>query len=106
MASPAAERAIALLDEARWVNAVAPRVLFSMMRYHPGAAAGSISAPLLVCAATGDRETPLASAGEIARRAPQGRLLTYPVSHFDVYDATVRQRLIADQIAFLKDVLC
>jgi alpha-beta hydrolase superfamily lysophospholipase len=105
MTSRAAERAVALLDGAGWTNTVAPRVLFAMMRYHPGASAGSVSAPLLVCAATEDRETPLASVADIARRAPQGCLHTYPVSHFDVYDATVRRRLIADQIAFLESVL-
>lgn len=105
MASRAAEHAVALLDGTGWVNRVAPRVLFAMMRYHPGASAASVTAPLLVCAATEDRETPLESVAEIARRAPEGRLLTYRVSHFDVYDAAVRQHLIADQIEFLDSAL-
>lgn len=105
MASPAAQHAVASLDNGDWVNLVAPRVLLAMMRYRPGASAGHVTAPLLVCAATLDSETPAASVAEIAHRAPKGRLRSYPVAHFDVYRPDVRDQLITDQLAFLTEVM-
>jgi pimeloyl-ACP methyl ester carboxylesterase len=105
MTSDAAHRAIATLDSATWRNAVAPRVLFDMMRYRPGDYAGALTAPLLVCGARNDRESPAELVEQLVARSPNGRLIWYPVSHFEVYDASVREHLIADQVAYLREVL-
>lgn len=105
MASDAAQQTIGGLDSATWRNAVAPRVLFDMMRYRPGDAAGALTAPLLVCAARNDRESPAELVEQLVSRAPNGRLIWYPISHFEVYHPDVRARLIADQVAFLREVL-
>jgi pimeloyl-ACP methyl ester carboxylesterase len=105
MATDAAQQTIATLDSATWRNTVAPRVLFDMMRYRPGDSAGELTAPLLVCGARNDLESPPELVEQLVARSPNGRLIWYPVSHFQVYDPDVREGLIADQVAFLREVL-
>ena len=105
MASDSASLAIAGLDSPTWRNKVAPRGLFAMMRYHPADNAPRVHAPLLVCAASGDREAPVSLVSELTERAPRGRQITYDVSHFEVYRPDVRAQLLADQIAFLHEVV-
>lgn len=105
MASDSASLAIAGLDSPTWRNEVAPRGLFGMMRYHPAADASNVNAPLLVCAASGDREAPISLVRELTERAPRGRQITYGVSHFEVYRPDARAQLLADQIAFLHEVV-
>ena len=102
MASSAGEQTVAALRSEAWVNRVAPGVLLDMMRYKPADFAPAVRVPLLVCAAALDQETPEASAREIAERAPNGRVITYPISHFDVYRDDVRQKVLADQLHFLQ----
>ena len=85
-----------------WRNEVAPRALISMMRYRPGDKAHRLEMPVLVCIAERDFETPEERARQIAERAPRGELRRYPVSHLDFYRDPVRQRVLADQIDFLR----
>ena len=89
-----------------WRNQVAPRGLLQMLRYRPALDAARLRAPLLVCVATDDTETPEAMARELADRAPHGTLRRYPGTHFDFYtDPSVRDRALADQLAFLHEHL-
>ncbi|MEU7219006.1 alpha/beta hydrolase [Nocardia iowensis] len=89
--------------ETLWRNRIAPRALLSMMRYRPGAAAGRLSCPLLVCAAADDRETPVATSRELAEAAPEGELRVYPGTHFSFYtDPSFRDTVVADQIDFYR----
>ena len=105
MSSEAAQRVIASLDSATWRNEVAPRALLDMMRYRPAEYASTLTVPLLVCGARNDKEVPAELVEQLVERAPDGRIIWYPVSHFDVYQPEVRARLIADQLAFLQEVL-
>jgi dienelactone hydrolase len=105
MASPAAGQTVAALRSQTWVNRVAPRVLLDMMRYQPADSAPAVQVPLLVCAAALDQETPEASARAIAERAPHGRVITYPISHFDIYRDDVRHTVLTDQLHFLHRTL-
>ncbi len=104
--TPQAQEHIATLSgETRgslWRNEVAPRGLFGMMRYRPGDEALRLGMPVLVCVAERDLETPEERARQIAERAPRGELRRYPVSHFDFYRDPVRQRVLVDQIDFLR----
>ena len=89
-----------------WRNQVAPRATWPMMRYRPEESAARLRVPLLVCLAADDAESPEELSSRLARRAPQGRLRHYPGTHFSFYtDAGPRQRVAADQIAFVDEVL-
>lgn len=105
MASPQAQRTIEAMQSAHWQNEVAPRVLFSMMRYKPGNRAYRLTMPLLVCIAEHDREVPPELSREIADHAVHGEAKTYPYAHFDFYRPDVRDQVVADQIAFLEQHL-
>jgi hypothetical protein len=66
-----------------WKNQVAPRGLLQMLRYRPALDAARLQAPLLVCAAEQDQETPVDSAGRSSRPplgarygSTQGRIST------------------------------
>ena len=73
-----------------------------MMRYRPGNEAHRLQMPILVSIAERDLETPEELSRQIAERAPRGELRRYPVSHFDFYRDPVRQRVLVDQIDFLR----
>ena len=89
-----------------WRNQVGPRGLLQMLRYRPALDAARLRAPLLVCVATGDTETPEATARELADRAPHGTVRRYPGTHFDFYtNPSVRDRALADQLGFLHEHL-
>lgn len=105
MASADAASAAQSLDSSTWRNAVAPRVLLDMVRYRSGDSAAALITPLLVCIASLDVEAPEARVLEIVERAPHARALVYRVRHFDVYRPEIRDRILDDQIAFLRDQL-
>jgi uncharacterized protein len=87
-----------------WKNQVAPRGLLQMLRYRPAVDAARLQAPLLVCAAEQDRETPVETARALAHAAPGGVLRVYPGTHFDFYtDPAIRDRALADQLGFLHE---
>lgn len=83
-----------------WRNEFAPRFLFGTPKYVPGTAE-RVQAPLLVCVAEQDTEADPELAKEIAAKAPRGRLVTYPVRHFEAYTGSVFDRMTTDQTEFL-----
>jgi uncharacterized protein len=105
-ATPQAQEHIAALSgespDTLWRNEVAPRALISMMRYRPGDQAHRLRMPILVSIAERDDATPEELTRQIAERAPRGELRRYPGEHFDFYRDPVRQRVLADQIDFLR----
>lgn len=103
MASQGASQTIAALTSETWRNQVAPRGLLDMMVYKPGKHVGRVRAPLLVCVGEFDRETQGATTEPLARDAPRGELRSYPVAHFDIYSPEIRERVLADQVAFLRN---
>jgi uncharacterized protein len=89
-----------------WKNEVAPRGVLQMMRYRPALDAARLPAPLLVCAAEHDRETPVDTARALANAAPRGTLRVYSGTHFDFYtDPALRDRALGDQVRFLLEHL-
>jgi fermentation-respiration switch protein FrsA (DUF1100 family) len=105
-ATPQAREHIATLSgesrDSLWRNEVAPRGLFGMMRYKPGEVAHRLGMPVLVSIAERDNETPEELSRQITERAPRGEFRRYPGTHFDFYRDPVRQRILADQIDFLR----
>jgi acetyl esterase/lipase len=87
-----------------WRNAFTPRLLLKAPRYREGTAE-RLRMPLLVCIADGDVNASPRFAAYVASRAPRGQVKHYPAGHFDVYremNPTVFEKVIADQIAFLR----
>ncbi|MCP2315445.1 hypothetical protein APR12_000775 [Nocardia amikacinitolerans] len=105
MTGPQAQATIDAMHSETWRNSVAPRALLQMMRYKPGDHAPRLRMPLLVCIGERDRETVAEDTVELAERAPRGELRTYPFSHFEIYRADNREKVLADQIDFLRRVL-
>jgi hypothetical protein len=85
-----------------WRNQFAPRFVFALPRYAPGKLAERLGMPLLVCVADRDHETPANFAARVVERAPRGELRRYPVSHFEMYHGETLQRVLADQVGFLR----
>lgn len=92
-------------ERSRWQNAVAARVLLQIGLWRPVSDARRVACPLLVCVCDGDETTPPEPAAEMARNAPRGELVRYPIGHFDIYRGEAFERAIADQLAFLSRVL-
>jgi dienelactone hydrolase len=86
-----------------WRNAIAPRGLISMASYRPAADAASLQAPLFVCIAADDHETPEDTTRALVNAAPRGELRRYPGTHFSFYnDPEIRSRVLGDQIRFFR----
>lgn len=90
---------------APWVNAVPARIGLGIVRYRPAAHAPRISCPLLVQVGTLDEVTPAAAALRGALQAEHVRVRSYPVGHFDVYTGEWFETVVAEQVAFLTEVL-
>jgi fermentation-respiration switch protein FrsA (DUF1100 family) len=88
-----------------WVNAVAARVALRVGFYWPGRHARSIACPWLVQVSDRDAVTPPRPALSAAARAARATVKRYEAGHFDIYVGDGFQRAIADQLAFLEQVL-
>jgi len=84
---------------------VAARILLHIGRYSPGKTAAKIECPALVQIATEDAITPTDVALRTARKIPHATVVTYEGGHFDPYVEPLFPRIIADQLAFLRDVV-
>ena len=84
-----------------WRNEFAARLFLHPPRY-PRGTAERVTAPLLVCVAEHDTETNPRAAARIARAAPRGEVLGYPVGHFDLYEDPWQQKVVEDQARFLR----
>jgi hypothetical protein len=89
-------------DGATFVNAAAARVALRVPLYRPGRTARHIHAPLLFCVADHDSVAPARATVRHARRVTRATIIRYPVGHFDLYARRTFERVIADQIAFLR----
>jgi fermentation-respiration switch protein FrsA (DUF1100 family) len=85
-----------------WRNEVAARIMLSFALYSPGKRASEVSCPILFQVGTDDHITPPRPAVKAAGRAPRGELLTYPLSHFEIYRGQPFEHAVGDQISFLR----
>jgi uncharacterized protein len=90
------------LEGSLWRNQFAPRFVFALPRYAPGKLAERLAMPLLVCVADRDRETPADFAARVVARAPRGELRRNAASHFEMYHGETFERVLADQVDFLR----
>lgn len=83
-------------------NEVAARFALQIIRYFPGRKAAEIKCPVLFCVCENDSVAPAGPTMRYARRAPQGEIKTYPEGHFEIYVGDAFEKVMADQLAFLK----
>ena len=95
-------RVVATGEDSRWRDRVSARWLLGRP-YNPGRLAAGLHCPWLVCVGESDRVAKPGPAIAAARRAPLGELRTYPgVDHFDIYDGSQHEAIVADELAFLR----
>ena len=98
-------RVVSIGEDSRWRNRVSSRWLLGRP-YRSARHAARLHCPWLVCVGESDRVAKPGAAIAAARRAPMGELRTYPgVDHFDVYDGDVHEKIVADQVDFLRRYL-
>lgn len=86
-----------------WRNEVRGRHALGVAFNRPITKAGKLTCPILVQPGTDDRIAPPAAARKAARRAGYwAQLREYPADHLDFYDGPWQQRVLADQLDFLK----
>lgn len=83
-------------------NEVAARIGLKILLYRPGRSAAKIACPILFCVCETDSVAPAGPTLRYAAQAPHGEIKTYPEGHFDIYVDDAFERVVADQIAFLK----
>jgi pimeloyl-ACP methyl ester carboxylesterase len=83
-------------------NRVAAASALPMLVYDASADAAAIRCPLLVCVSDAESLMDPAIAVKVANDAPLGTALHYPADHFQVYHPPLCERLVADQVDFLR----
>lgn len=81
---------------------VAARIFLTLGRYSPGKLSSRLAMPLLVQVAEKDRTTPPKPAVKAAKKAPMGECITYDAGHFDIYVGSDFEKVVTDQINFLR----
>lgn len=101
-----AEEAYTAMAGPTWRNEVCARTALEIGLNRPTTFARRVRCPVLVQAGTNDRIAPIAAARRTAEKiGPLAQLHEYPADHFDVYDGPLQQRLLDDQLAFLRQHL-
>lgn len=85
-----------------WHNAIAARVLLSLLIYRPGTNAKDLVMPLLICIADQDTAGSTVLALRAAKQAPHAQVRHYPLTHFSAYFGEGFEQMVADQIQFLR----
>jgi dienelactone hydrolase len=83
-------------------NHVAARFAVNILRYRPGRRAAKVSCPILFCICETDSVAPAGPTRRFAKKAPRGEVRLYTEGHFDIYVGEAFERVVADQLDFLK----
>lgn len=90
------------LTEAEYRNDVPARIALEIAFDAPGRKAGQIQCPILFCVCDTDTVAPAKATLRHAAKAPRGEIRRHPVGHFDIYVGEMFERVVADQLAFLR----
>ena len=85
-----------------WENHFTPRVILRMATDKPFADVAELSCPWMLCLADEDATTPADVAAERAAPAPDLELRRYPTGHFQTYTGAWFERIVSDQVDFLR----
>jgi len=83
-------------------NEVAARIALHVPFYRPGRAASKLQCPALFCVCEADSVAPAKATLRHVAKAPRGEIKRYPDGHFDIYVDEPFERVIADQLNFLR----
>lgn len=89
-------------DDLEFINEVAARAGLAIPLHTPGRALRKLTCPTLVCICDEDTVAPAGPTARYARRAPAARVIRYPAGHFDIYVGADFERVVADQLEFLR----
>ena len=76
-----------------------------MLTYRAANHAGRIRCPFLVCVSDKENLMDPAIAVRAAHVAPRGEAIHYAADHFEVYHPPIVERVVGDQIGFLRRAL-
>lgn len=83
-------------------NEVAARAAFAILGYRPGRHTGRIRIPVLFAICAPDSVAPAVPTRRFAARAPRGEVAVYTDGHFDIYAGDGFERVVTDQLDFLR----
>ena len=90
---------------ANWDNRVGPLIALDMLTYRAVSHASRIRCPFLVCVSDKENLMDPAIAVRAAHVAPRGQAIHYAADHFEVYHPPIVERVVGDQVRFLRRVL-
>lgn len=106
LTAPGAVDGVLSFAEPNFDNSMSARVLLTLSLYRPLKRAGRIRCPVLLQLCLRDTVTPIApgyrAAAKLGARAV---VKTYDCGHFDIYQGQAHEALVADQLAFLDQLL-
>lgn len=85
-----------------WRNEIAPGVFATVGFHRPLVRAAQVTCPVWVGAGERDITVDFRSAEKFASRTPHGEFHRYPCDHFEPFFGDTPQRIVSDQIAFLR----
>src|SRR5690606_14231942 len=90
------------LTEAEYRSQVPARIGLAVPLARPGRRTKDLAKPALFCVCDRDTVAPAAATLRHAAKAPRGEVRLYDAGHFDIYLGDAFDRVIADQVAFLR----
>lgn len=88
-----------------WENRCTAAIAVDLLGYRAVRAAPLIDCPMLVCVSDNENLMDPAISVRAAQSAPRGRALHYAADHFQVYHPPLVDRIVADQLDFLREAL-
>jgi pimeloyl-ACP methyl ester carboxylesterase len=89
-------------SDAGFRNEVAARFGLQIVRYRPGREARRVTCPILFCICETDSVAPAGPTKRYAAEASRGEVRLYDAGHFDIYVGEAFEKVVADQITFLR----
>jgi uncharacterized protein len=89
-------------DRSLWRNEFVPSLSLLKSTYRPVRVAHRVRCPLFVCIGEEDHMVPRRAAERTVERAPRGERRVYPIDHFGGFLGGDFERVVADQIEFLR----